>query len=749
MEQVLDRKNVYLFELDSVRNTDAEIIAAQQALYEEIAVNGNNVVLTYNQLIDSRGFFSLFDDRAYYENIIELFEKGYIMISQYRDIKTLAQYLINSFEYEKQFIYSGWPLKSTQKRLLALIRRSLIYCDLSELRMYMDGKKTPEEIRDLFIEVTDEDKKLTAASTIPFDDQTRILKNLYWLLKVVFTLSIKEHIYVPPRDPAEYEDLRMHDILKLVLSFRSDGKYECWDDACQVITGLPAYQNRSQNRSVYLRDLKESYETEHVNKVIYQFAEAIINLCYNYACEISICNTSKHYNFGELEQGSSEGSFYTDFMERLAEYWGMGDLDNRFLLDESDTFVQFSGSGKLPDFARALRFAEYAGRDTATQTADADEKAIRNKYVPRYQTGLAEQIRRYAAKIRNSIGIRFILALIAVAAAIGVDLAISWAQSAYHMERLSLHRLLPAAMETILMLFITELVTYMISKRWSRFKSLSEALGDIRCLTVDLFRVLTGNKVSNEAANEPADDKSDHYSVGRLADFIPVEIKRYLDLRRQRPELFTQSDQITIADIDTPESRRSIIRNEELFNKKYGIVYKSPFNMMCVDPVKDKEDNDSDYYSYERVIPTAGRGSVIIARHNNKFVLLKQYRHALRRYQYAFPRGYGEPELTTDVNAVKELWEELKAKPLSEPVFIGSVSPDSGLTRTAADVYVIEIGNYSTDNGYEGIKDTVELSEDELEKMISSNHSEKESIFDDGFTLASYSLFRQHQLALS
>jgi 8-oxo-dGTP pyrophosphatase MutT (NUDIX family) len=171
--------------------------------------------------------------------------------------------------------------------------------------------------------------------------------------------------------------------------------------------------------------------------------------------------------------------------------------------------------------------------------------------------------------------------------------------------------------------------------------------------------------------------------------------------------------------------------------------------MMCVDPVKDKEDNDSDYYSYERVIPTAGRGSVIIARHNNKFVLLKQYRHALRRYQYAFPRGYGEPELTTDVNAVKELWEELKAKPLSEPVFIGSVSPDSGLTRTAADVYVIEIGNYSTDNGYEGIKDTVELSEDELEKMISSNHSEKESIFDDGFTLASYSLFRQHQLALS
>ena len=53
------RKYVYLFELDSVRKTNAEIIAGQRALYDEIVKNGNIVVLTYNQLIDSRAFFSL------------------------------------------------------------------------------------------------------------------------------------------------------------------------------------------------------------------------------------------------------------------------------------------------------------------------------------------------------------------------------------------------------------------------------------------------------------------------------------------------------------------------------------------------------------------------------------------------------------------------------------------------------------------------------------------------------------------
>ena len=46
-------KYVYLFELDSVRKTDEEIIAGQAALYDEIVTNGNIVVLTYNQMVEA------------------------------------------------------------------------------------------------------------------------------------------------------------------------------------------------------------------------------------------------------------------------------------------------------------------------------------------------------------------------------------------------------------------------------------------------------------------------------------------------------------------------------------------------------------------------------------------------------------------------------------------------------------------------------------------------------------------------
>ena len=59
------KKQVFLFELDSVRKTDDEIIVGQKTLYDEIVRNGNIVVLTYNQLIDSRAFFSLLNNKIH------------------------------------------------------------------------------------------------------------------------------------------------------------------------------------------------------------------------------------------------------------------------------------------------------------------------------------------------------------------------------------------------------------------------------------------------------------------------------------------------------------------------------------------------------------------------------------------------------------------------------------------------------------------------------------------------------------
>ena len=308
----LKKKYVYLFELDSVRKTDEEIIEGEKALYNEIVVNGNIVVLTYNQLVDSRGFFSLLSDSKYYENILELFKRGAIRISQFGDVRTVSQYLIHSTESDKQFIYSALPVKGSQRRLLALIKRSLKYSDLSEIYSYTSKSESPknmEALQTLFAEVVKDTKEIRDTN-LKLGEMREIMDNLYWLLSIVLRLSVIHEIYIPPRDKEEYKNLTFYNILKTVINMgEPDIDYKTlWKDAIDIIKKLETFRDEKNDRSVYLRELLETFQKQNEtgktdeikksekNRVKYQYAEAILNFCYNYACELSICNISKHYN---------------------------------------------------------------------------------------------------------------------------------------------------------------------------------------------------------------------------------------------------------------------------------------------------------------------------------------------------------------------------------------------------------------------------------------------------------------------
>lgn len=205
------REYVYLFELDSVRKTDEEIIAGQKALYNEIVNNGNIVVLTYNQLVDSRGFFSLLKDSEYQKYFIKLFENGAIRISQYGDIRSLSQYLINSVESEKQFIYSALPVKSSQRRLLSLIKRSLLYSDLSEIFEYSTGtNRSEKELIELFEELVDDETK-SPENSEGTQKKKKILKQSSLFDEKAVNL-IKDAIDISFAKPAIYNNNCMADI---------------------------------------------------------------------------------------------------------------------------------------------------------------------------------------------------------------------------------------------------------------------------------------------------------------------------------------------------------------------------------------------------------------------------------------------------------------------------------------------------------------------------------------------------------
>lgn len=61
--------------------------------------------------------------------------------------------------------------------------------------------------------------------------------------------------------------------------------------------------------------------------------------------------------------------------------------------------------------------------------------------------------------------------------------------------------------------------------------------------------------------------------------------------------------------------------------------------MMVVDLVFEKP---GVYFAYERLLPIMPKGAVVVmAFHKGKVILLHQFRHAIRSYEYALVRGFG------------------------------------------------------------------------------------------------------------
>lgn len=201
---------------------------------------------------------------------------------------------------------------------------------------------------------------------------------------------------------------------------------------------------------------------------------------------------------------------------------------------------------------------------------------------------------------------------------------------------------------------------------------------------------------------------------------------KYKKLMKERPhqfrfcnELEIITDEVLVTEFETNTGRT------------IGVLYESPYRILVVDLVYDGKT----YFAYERLIPTVDTGAVVIVPiYQGRFVLLSQFRHALRDYQYAFPRGFAEEGFSAEENCEKELREELGCE-AKKVEFLGNVVSDSGLRGDKANVYLCEIESYEEKQGYEGIDTVIELSMKELQSYIA------EGKINDGFSLAAYAMY--------
>lgn len=471
------RKYVYLFELDSIRKTNEEIIAGQDALYNEIIGNGNIVVLTFNQFIDSRGFFSLLSNHEYRKCILTLFEKGAIRFSQYNDIKTLSQYWLNAMEDGKKFIYSAIPLKYTQSKLVAILRRSLMYSDLSEIYSYTkEGwNRTAEELDELF---PNEDLSMA--------QMQNVVRQLYFLLSVTLQLSVMKDIYVPAKE--RQQEFEFYPMLNKIFMLDSPDDV-LWKKAINKIKSLEAYKRKtpSNNRSDYLRELSKINQEEFwkENSTI-QYAMDIINNCYNYVCELSIRNVSKHYDIEELKhQEMGMPTFREDFFTRLNQQNKFTSF-NQYQYTDTNQLLPFKKIALLPNFSYDVRIVSYSEyKDVNLQEP-----------VPLYEYEMEKLGRIHKHETIKSILKVFLSTVVCIIFFTVFNMLISNIEEDIS-EIVKWENIRLIILEDCIVLYTVELLTDKISKVCPFILPLSEALRNGMRLFLDFFKTVFRGKREN------------------------------------------------------------------------------------------------------------------------------------------------------------------------------------------------------------------------------------------------------------
>lgn len=205
-------------------------------------------------------------------------------------------------------------------------------------------------------------------------------------------------------------------------------------------------------------------------------------------------------------------------------------------------------------------------------------------------------------------------------------------------------------------------------------------------------------------------------------------MEKYFKLAETRPELFNNTN----ATIKIITNKQEIMRLKEKMN--VGIVYEDKYIMVLKDPVEFPNGKSG---TYIRILQkNENDGVVILPIYQNKVVLLKDFRHALRKNLLELPRGFCEDGLTIEENLKKELYEETGLN-INSYELIGRIASDSGMMCSQPYVYLVtidDINNIGTVDENEAISNIIFLNKEEFVKCISNGE------IIDGFTLGAYAL---------
>ncbi len=696
--------NVYLFELDSVRNSEQEIESGQEALFRETAIYGNTVVMTLNQVADSAAFWACLNQRTDSEQsqatarsrdaIITLCKNGRIVTSQYGEMRTAAQYLVHQIQKCQSskggdYLFSLIPNLRTHTSgsdLLEDLKCAIQFCDLQLLK----------EKGDRF--ASGETQDLELAELYDF---------LYHYAEIILLLSQQTNA-LPPR---KSNSATLCEIISRVKDLQSQA-----DDASPVRRGMQVMleiQEKADRSSWNPNSRSDWYlllqnacgqEAKEEDCIC---AEAIVDLCYNHVLLESIYHVEMRYDPADPD------SFKTVFYEELDAY--LQEIAEKkhvpYCVDQSRERQKqylFCDTLDFPKWENACGLIQ-RNVDYLAQNADDERITLRD-----YDSRKEAQKRRWEALSKKAFYRSVRNAVINVLLYVIISLLIgefrTWIINVFQLTTgLGASILFEAIKLVVFGLISSEVLSlFKVTGLVETFSDLKNGIRERK-----LLRDYRGG--AKEGIRQPPYHETEAW-------------QRYLELQAKRPEDFRSGELEILTD------EEQIDEFCDRTGKKLGVLYESDYHLLVVDLVRSEKTGAP--FAYERMLP-AKAGAVVAIPHmeDGKIVLLKQFRHAIREDGYAFPRGFGEAGISAEENLKKELREELGAEHISDIRCIGSVAPDSGILASRAAVYACRVDQLNLHMGEEGILGVETVDAEMLDRMIA------EGKISDGCSLAAWSLY--------
>lgn len=239
-------KYIYSYELDSICNNENEITnALDKVLYETIMLNGDKIVLTFNQLADSKIFMSFLKDIEMKNILVELFRQHKIVISRYTDkngemISTAVQYVKKKISKLSQssnsnFIFSSIDIlnnieEKEKNMIFDFVTYSLSFCDIDYLA-----------------------RNLKSMKLLSNEDVDIIANYVDFLIRI----SITDIEYLPPKQCVE--KYSFIDCVKIAInSLKLHGRFNVANELEKIYNYVSANKpNLKQNRSNWIECIGE------------------------------------------------------------------------------------------------------------------------------------------------------------------------------------------------------------------------------------------------------------------------------------------------------------------------------------------------------------------------------------------------------------------------------------------------------------------------------------------------------------